>query len=79
VTLRLPGPVSAAFKTNLLGETERELAVTPDGPQWSEVRLSLRPHEIATVYADLVAGRKIPRNLDEHRSVWATVHRVEEK
>lgn len=79
VTLRLPGPVAAAFKTNLLGETENELTVTPDGPQWSEVRLSLRPYEIATVYADLVAGRKIPRNLDEHRSVWATVHRVEEK
>jgi len=79
VTLRLPGPVAAAFKTNLLGETERELDVTPDGPQWSEVSFSLRPYEIATVYADLVAGRKIPRNLDEHRSVWATIHRVEEK
>jgi len=81
--LRVPGPVAAAFRTNLLGETLETLAPTPaaapaQGPaQWSELALELRPHEIATVYLDLVPGRKVPRNLDDYRSIWATVHRVE--
>lgn len=78
VTLRVPSQVAAAYQTNLLGETSRELTTKEVDAQWSEIYLSLRPYEIATVYADLVYGRKIPRNLDEHRSVWATVHRVEE-
>jgi alpha-mannosidase len=45
---------------------------------WSELAVELRPHEIATLYIDLVLGRKVGRDLDAHRSVWATVHRVNE-
>jgi alpha-mannosidase len=36
----------------------------------------MRPYEIATLYLDLELGRKVARDLDAHRSVWATVHRV---
>ena len=78
VTLRVPDNVAAAYQTNLLGETTQQLTVKAIDSQWSEIQLSLRAYEIATIYTDLVHGRKIPRNLDEHRSVWATVHRVEE-
>jgi alpha-mannosidase len=35
----------------------------------------MRPREIATIYADLVMGRKQWRDLDAKRNVWATVHR----
>ena len=80
VRLCVPSQVAAAYQTNLLGEMIREPDVSAmQGSElhWNEVQLSLRPYEIATVYADLVYGRKIPRNLDEHRSIWATVHRVE--
>jgi alpha-mannosidase len=79
LTLRVPDSVAAAYQTNLLGEATQKLTVREINSQWSEIQLSLRPYGIATIYADLVHGRKIPRNLDEHRSVWATVHRVEEK
>jgi alpha-mannosidase len=81
-TVRLPGPVRAAYRTNLLGEPLERLEVAPAEPpleglaEWSAVTLSLRPHEIATLYLDLELGRKVPRNLDAHRHVWATVHRV---
>jgi alpha-mannosidase len=79
----LPGPVPAAYRANLLGEHPEPLAVTeaatPEGagPRWSEVELALRPYEIATLYLDLELGRKVNRDLDAHRGVWATVHRVE--
>jgi alpha-mannosidase len=82
VTLRLPGPIAAAAKTNLMGEVEQVLepqpAPAPFQPKelpWSAVRLRLRPHEIATVMLDLELGRHVPRDLDEHRRVWATAHR----
>jgi alpha-mannosidase len=39
----------------------------------------MRPHEIATVMADIVPGRKAFRDLDAKREVWATVHRDQEK
>ncbi len=42
---------------------------------WSQVRFAMRPHEIATIMADLVMGRKQFRNLDAKREVWATVHK----
>jgi alpha-mannosidase len=42
---------------------------------WSALRFTMRPREIATIYADLVLGRKEWRDLDAKREVWATVHR----
>ena len=127
VTLKLPGPVAMAAKTNLLGEVpstqrkqvspsasssasatfssvassadvggwswrdtawlEVEHPVSPpdwasemrlggNTVMWSAVRFRMRPREIATIYADLVLGRKQWRDLDAKREVWATVHRT---
>ncbi len=42
---------------------------------WSAVRFTMRPREIATIYADMVMGRKQWRDLDAKREVWATVHK----
>ncbi|MFI5384532.1 MAG: glycosyl hydrolase-related protein [Fimbriimonadales bacterium] len=42
----------------------------------SRIRVHLRPYEIATLYLDLVEGRKQVRDLDAKREIWATVHRV---
>lgn len=84
-TVYVPGPVASAFRTNLLGETIEALVVTQGAAQaaspaeWSAFTLALRPHEIVTVYLDLVYGRKMPRNLDDYRHVWATVHRVHDE
>jgi len=82
VTLRLPGPIAKAARTNLLGQVLQPLApratAPPFGPSelpWSSLHFSMRPHEIATILVDLEFGRQIPRNLDEYRHVWATVHR----
>ena len=81
--VRLPGPVAFVAETNLMGETQAQLSVTPAEPplpvlpEWSEIALDLGPHEIKTIYLDLEYGRKVPRNLDAHRGVWATVHRVD--
>ena len=83
--LTLRGPVAAAFRANLLGERQETLQVTAAGPPGAApesrcaIELTIRPHEIATVYLDLVQGRKVARNLDDYRSVWATVHRVGEE
>lgn len=82
--VRALGPVAAAFRTNILGEdkvsiTVAPVAAPPEMPgAWAGFAVELRPHEIATVYLDLVQGRKVARNLDDYRSVWATVHRVGE-
>jgi alpha-mannosidase len=76
-TIRLPGTVATAYRTNLMGEIIQPLAVTSSA-QYSELQLTLAPREIATIYADLEMGRKMPRNLDAFRFVWATVHRVDE-
>ncbi|MCC6676222.1 MAG: hypothetical protein IT436_03680 [Phycisphaerales bacterium] len=43
---------------------------------WSSVRFRMRPREIATIYADMVMGRKQWRDLDAKRKVWATVHKT---
>jgi alpha-mannosidase len=36
----------------------------------------MRPFEIATLYLDIEEGRKIYRDLDAERQVWATAHKV---
>src|SRR5262249_11972132 len=80
-TLRVPGSVAAAFRTNLLGQTIEALEVAPAAPplpglaEWSAVSVTLRPYEIATLYLDAELGRKQPRDLDAYRHVWATVHK----
>jgi alpha-mannosidase len=80
--LRLPAPVAATFKTNLLGAILERLAAEPAASplpgsgEWQAVAVDLRPYEIATLYLDLALGRKQTRDLDAHRKVWATVHRV---
>lgn len=94
VEITLPGPIAAAYKTNLMGEILSALAVTPDDPRLltSEpeklqpfgieavrVRVPMRAHEIATLYLDIVPGRKQFRDLDAKREVWATVHRTAEE
>jgi alpha-mannosidase len=76
--VRVPGEVAAAFRTNLLGEVLAPLSAEAGASSgWSEIALELRPYEITTLYLDLVMGRKVARDLDAHRGVWATVHRVE--
>jgi alpha-mannosidase len=83
-TVRVLGPLAAAYKTNLLGQVEMPLAVTASEPplpgtgEWSAVEVALRPYEIATLYLDPVAGRKRTRDLDAHRHVWATLHKAAE-
>ncbi|MFH0944210.1 MAG: hypothetical protein V2A76_03350 [Planctomycetota bacterium] len=85
VTLHLKGTGSAA-RTNLLGEVVELLSPEPEEPgptagepPGSRVRFLLAPHEIATVMLDLEMGRQIPRNLDQYRSVWATIHKKGEE
>ena len=74
VHLRVAGEVAAAFRTDLLGERSTQLEVTNRAGA-SELSLSLRPFEIATLMLDIVEGRKQTRDLDARRSVWAQVHR----
>lgn len=81
-TITLPGEIAAAYKTNLLGEVQHALDVeinNKGGLPASALQVTLRPYEIATIYFDWVPGRKIPRNLDDHRHIWATVHREDEQ
>lgn len=90
VVLTVPGPVAAAARTNLLGAVLEELKsaaaapLFPDPPRadlpirWETLRFRMRPREIATVMLDLEPGRHLPRHLDQHRSVWATAHKVGE-
>lgn len=47
--------------------------------EWTQVRFAMRPREIATIYADMVMGRKQFRDLDAKREVWATVHKESER
>jgi len=72
--IRFAPTVAQAAKTDLLGARAADLEVIGE----HEIRVPMRPFEIATVYLDLVEGRKQVRDLDAHRNVWATVHRVEE-
>lgn len=80
------GPVARAWRTNLMGELVEELQprrgkkgakAKPNVEEW-EFEIELGPREIATVYLDIVPGKKELRDLDAHRKVWATVHRIEE-
>ena len=92
VEVTLPGPIANAYKTNLLGELIEELSVDkgdashlttetdklqPFGIEAAKIKLHMRAHEIATIYLDIVPGRKQFRDLDAKREIWATVHRVE--
>jgi hypothetical protein len=78
----VPGPLAAAHRTNLPGESEGALAATllPTGrgpvSQLCRLEVPLRPHAVASIYLDLLPGRKQARCLDERRSVWASAHRV---
>lgn len=82
--LTVPGAVASARKASTRGDLIEALTVASgnspiDGVagEWSTITVELRPYEIATVYLDLIAGRKVNRDLDAHRNVWATIHRVE--
>jgi alpha-mannosidase len=83
VELRVPGPCPRAARTDLLGTVLAELqaepaeppAWSPPGLSWSVLRFRMRAREIATLMLDLELGRHQPRNLDQHRRIWATVHR----
>lgn len=94
VEVTLPGPIAKAALTNLLGETLQDLAIEtgdstlltsevealkPFGIEAAKVRLTMRPYQIATLYLDIVPGRKVFRDLDAKREIWATVHRTEEE
>src|SRR5262249_38136304 len=79
------GPAAGPSRPNLLGELFEPLVAAPApspiaGPvEWSRLAVALRPYEIATIYLDLELGRKVARDLDAHRSVWATAHRAGER
>jgi alpha-mannosidase len=69
-TLKVAGTVAKAYKTNLLGQIEEDVT--------ESLKVHMRPYEIATVYLDIVEGRKQTRDLDAKRKIWATVHRVDD-
>jgi alpha-mannosidase len=80
VRVAFPGEIAAVHRTNLLGECLETLQTTATespilGPVgWNVVTLPVRAYEIVTLYLDLVQGRKVTRDLDSRRSVWATSH-----
>lgn len=82
----VPGLVAKAIRATVRGDAVAPLPVQNAEPppgqawptEWSAVTVEMRPYEIATVYLDLVLGRPVSRNLDDYRSVWATVHRIED-
>lgn len=111
VTLKLPGRVALAAKTNIMGEVGESSSTGPDpfhpgsaalrdtqwlevqhpveppdwargarlkgeAITWSALRFTMRPREVATIYADLVMGRKEWRDLDAKREVWAKTHKT---
>ncbi len=82
VTLRLPGPIASAARTDLLGGVLERLtpraAPAPFGPAqlpWSALRFSMRPHEIATIQVDLEFGRHQPLDPAKARVAWAAASR----
>lgn len=87
IELTICGEVSSVFKTNLLGQVETELRPEPieDSPckhphtgKATKIRVPMRGKEIATLYFDIVEGRKQTRDLDAKREIWAQVHRIED-
>lgn len=77
VALEVAGTVAAAYATDLLGERAEPLDVEA-GDGAALVRATLRPYQIATVYLDVEESRKVARDLDARREVWAQVHRRDE-
>jgi alpha-mannosidase len=82
--VRVPGRTAAIFLTDLLGRPARAIPgeFHPAQDRYAEftwLELPLHPFEIATLYLDLVMGRKEYRDLDSDRKIWATAHKVEEK
>ena len=69
-TLNVSGTVARAYRTNLLGQIQEDIT--------HDLKVHMGPYEIATVYLDIIEGRKQTRDLDAKREVWATVHRVED-
>ncbi len=56
-------------------QTGKKSQTSGRAPQRNLLRIAIRPFEIATIYLDLIEGRKQQRGLDAKREVWATVHR----
>jgi alpha-mannosidase len=75
IDLEVAATVASAWRTDLMGCRAERLAPRPDRGGGATLRLRLRPHEIATVYLDLAESRKVARDLDAKRAVWAQVHR----
>lgn len=77
--LSVPGTVASAYKTNLLGQIGEKVSFEHSPSAYrSSARVRLRPFEIATFVLDVEEGRKQFRDLDAHRNIWSTIHRVEE-
>ncbi len=76
-SLQLPGRAATARRASLCGERMAELPIVEperrqaDEPGVCRVPVTLNPHAIATVYLDLEMGRKVYRDLDSQRHVWA--------
>lgn len=70
VDVDVAGTVKGAWLTNTLGEVKEALEV-----EGGVVRVPMRPHGIATLALDIEEAQPVSRNLDEHRDVWAQVHR----
>lgn len=66
--------ITRAWSCTSLGEIRSEL---PVGDR--EVRVSLRPHEVATIAVELPPAPGDEKTLDDDRKIWATVHRHDEK
>jgi len=72
-TIQVNASVARAVRTDLMGCSPTELDISENS-----IQVPMRPYEIATVYLDLVEGRKQFRDLDAKRAIWATVHRTQE-
>jgi alpha-mannosidase len=70
--------VAGAWRASALGELREPLPVRA-GDGVSRVSVALSPYQVTTVVLDLVEAGKQSRDLDAHREVWATVHRIEEE
>jgi alpha-mannosidase len=75
--LLVDGSVARAARTDLLGERAVPLEVAVEGGR-SRLRVTLGPHQIATIYLDVIEARKEVRDLDAKREVWAQIHRADD-
>lgn len=78
VTIEIEGTVKALARTNLMGERSEHPVSVASLDDQTRITLPLRPYEVATLSFDLEEGRKRTRDLDAHRNIWATVHRVDD-